>query len=143
MSKAAGGQKRRRRPVHLVALCLLEGVTSLFVLLWFVLLPGMLFHADHLATLFRPVVIAICISILSLLGWVTSGGLWFRRAWAFRFGVTLAVCTLAFDLLWIALSFAFDVFELGPLLLLALNGGLLFLFLEPAVARAMGVPQER
>jgi hypothetical protein len=69
--------------------------------------------------------------------------LWLRRAWTFRFGVTLAVCTLAFDLLWIALSFSFDLFELGPLLLLALNGIMLFLFLEPAVARAMGSKQDR
>lgn len=134
-------RKHRNRPVHLVALSLLIGATSLFAWLWFVLLPASLFTADHLAALFRPLVIVIFISSLALLGLVAAGGLWCCRAWAFRGGVTLVVCMLALDILWIALSFSFDVFELGPLLLLALHGVSLFLFLEPAVAGAM-VPKQ-
>jgi hypothetical protein len=51
------------------------------------------------------------------------------------------VCALAFDLLWLVLSFSWDLFEPGPALLLVLNGVILSLFLKPAAVRAMVVKQ--
>lgn len=125
------------RPVSLIILCLLMGVTSLLAFLWLVLLPDLLFRTDHLAALFKPLVIVIFISGLVLLGLVTASGLWFCRTWAFRLGITLLVCVLAFDLLWLVLSFSWDLFELGPFLLLALNGIMLFFLIDPTVARAV------
>jgi hypothetical protein len=130
-------QNHLHRPVPLVILSLLSGATSLFVFLWFVLFPELLFRADHLAAMVRPLVIVIFISSLALLGLVTALGLWLRRVWAFRWGIVLTASTLALDLLWIVLSFSFDLFEVGLLLLLALNGIILFFFIDPAVARAM------
>ena len=130
------------RPVRLVILSILIGATCFFAFLWFVLFPVLLFRADHLAAMVKPFVIVIFVSSLGLLGLVTAGGLWFCRAWAFRCGMTLVVCALALDLLWIALSFSFDLFEVGPLLLLALNGIILFFLIDPAVARAM-VPEQK
>lgn len=85
----------------------------------------------------KPPVIVIFISGLAFLGLVTAGGLWFCRAWAFRLGMTLVVCVLALNLLWLVLSFSWNLFELGPFLLLVFNGIILALFLEPTVARAM------
>jgi hypothetical protein len=55
----------------------------------------------------------------------------------------LAICTLALDLLWIALSFSFGLFELGPLLLLALYGIILFFLIDPTVARAIASKQKK
>ncbi len=123
--------------IYLVALSFLEGVTSLFVLLWFVLLPRLLFKADQVAALVRPIAPVIFVSILSVLGLITVGGLWDCRAWAFRLGLTLAVCSIALAISWLAISFSFAFFELGLLLVLALNSILLFFFLQPTVARAM------
>jgi uncharacterized membrane protein (DUF2068 family) len=142
MRKEAGGQKRRSRPVHLVALCFLEGVTSLCVLLWFVLLPERLFKADQTAAMVRPIARVIFVSTLAVLGLVTACGLWKCRAWAFRLGLMLTVCSMALALFWLAISFPFDFFTLGSLLVLALNSVPLFFFLQPAVARAM-VSKER
>lgn len=132
---------RRHRPVHLILLSFLMGAASLFAWLWFVLFPPCLFPADHLAALCRPPAIVIALSGLALLGLLSAGGIWFCQAWAFRLGLMLMVCALALDLLWLALSFSWDLFELGPWLLLVLTGVILSLFLEPAVARAMVVKQ--
>ncbi|HEX7734802.1 MAG TPA: hypothetical protein VF458_08060 [Ktedonobacteraceae bacterium] len=132
---------RRSRPVHLLFLSVLLGAASLFAWLWLVLFPFCFFFADHLAALYRPPLLVIVLSNLALLGGLATGGLWFRQVWAFRLGLTLVICALALDLLWLVLSFSWDLFELGPALLLALNGVLLSLFLEPAVARAMVVKQ--
>lgn len=85
----------------------------------------------------KPLVIVIFVSSLALLGLVTACGLWFCRIWAFRCGMTLVVCALALDLLWIALTFSLDLFELGPFLLLVLNVIILFFLIDPAVARAI------
>ncbi len=142
MREEEDGQKRPQRPAHLVALSVLEGATSLFVLLWFVLLPRLLFKADQVAALVRPIALMIFVSMLSALGLITAGGLWDCRAWAFRLGLTLAICSIALVISWLAISFSFDFFELGSLLVLALNSILLFFFLQPTVARAM-VPKER
>jgi hypothetical protein len=133
----------RHKPVHLIVLSLLMGATSLFAWLWLVVLPTRLFLADHLATLYRPPAIVIALSSLALLGGLATGGLWFCQPWAFRLGLTLAVWALALDLLWLALSFSWDLFELGPVLLLGLYGVILSLFLEPTVARAMVVKPRR
>lgn len=65
--------------------------------------------------------LVIALSSLALLGGLAAGGLWCCRAWAFRLGLTLTVCPLALDLLWLALSFPWDLFELGPVLLLVLD----------------------
>ncbi|HEX4715685.1 MAG TPA: hypothetical protein VH164_12245 [Ktedonobacteraceae bacterium] len=78
-----------------------------------------------------------------LLGLITAGGLWFCQVWAFRVCMMLAICTLALDLLWIALSFSFGLFELGPLLLLALYGIILFFLIDPTVARAIASKQKK
>lgn len=132
---------RRHRPVHLMLLSLFMGAASLFAWLWLVLLPPHLFPADHLAALYRLPAVVIALSGLALLGLLSAGGIWFCQAWAFRLGLLLMVCALALDLLWLALSFSWDLFELGPVLLLLLTGVSLLLFLEPAVARAMVVQQ--
>lgn len=137
MNNAAGGHKRRSRPVHLVALCLLEGGTSLFLLLWFVLLPERLFTISQTAFPIRSLAFVLVLSTLAALGLVAAGGLWVCRAWAFRLGLTLAICVMAFALLWLVVAFSFDFFALGLLLVLMLKSVLLFFFLQPAVARAM------
>lgn len=72
---------------------------------------------------------------------LSAGSIWFCQAWAFRLGLLLMVCALALDLLWLALSSSWDLFELGPVLLLVLTGVSLVLFLEPAVVRAIVVQQ--
>jgi hypothetical protein len=135
-------QNHPRRPVPLIILSILVGTTSLLAFLWLVLFPALLFRTDHLAAMLKPLVVVIFTSSFVLLGLVTAGGLWCYRAWAFRLGMILVVCTLALDLLWLVLSFSWDLFELGPFLLLALNGIILFFLSDPAVARAM-VPQQK
>jgi hypothetical protein len=132
---------RHHRPVHLLLLSVLLGVTSLFAWLWLVVFPISFFSADPLAALCRPPALVIVLSSLALLGGLSTGGLWCCQAWAFRLGLTLVVCALALDLLWLVLSFSWDLFELGPVLLLALGGVILALFLKPTVARAMVVKQ--
>jgi hypothetical protein len=136
--KEKGMPTYRQRPLPVIILSFLLGATSSFAWLWFVLFPASLFSSDHLAALCRPLAIVIFLSCLSLCGLVASGGLWFCQAWAFRTGIMLVVLAFALDLLWIVISLSWDVFEWGAFLLLVLNGITLWLFLEPAVARAMG-----
>lgn len=127
----------RPRPLQLILLSFLLGTTSLFAWLWLVVFPASLFLPDPLAALCRPPVLMMTPSHLALLGELATGGLWYCQAWAFRLGLALSVCALALDLLWLALSLSWDLFELGPVLLLVLIGVILLLFLKPAVARAM------
>ena len=115
----------------------LEGATSLFVLLWFVLLPGRLFIVSQTVPLLRSLAFVVVLSTLAVLGLVAAGGLWACRAWAFRLGLTLTICSMAFALFWLTVLFSFDLFALGSLLVLAFNSTLLFFWLQPVVARAM------
>jgi hypothetical protein len=143
MNDAADGQKRRKRPIQLVTLCLLEGVTSLFLLLWFVLLPEWLFLVTRTRARSSPLAFLIVVSAFAVLGLVTAGGLWACRAWAFRLGLTLTICVMALALFWLIVTFSFDLSALGLLLVLLLKSILLLFFLQPMVARALVSHQRR
>ncbi len=130
-------QRHPRRSTSLKRLILLEGVNSIFLLLWGVLLPIFPFHASQMlvgGTLLARFLVA---SVLAIVGFVVAGGLWMRLPSAFRMGFMLAAFTLAFAIFWTIVSFSIASFDLGGFLVLILNSTILFFFLHPPIARAM------
>ena len=116
------------RPRSLWVLMVLEGVTSLFGWLWPLFLPTLLV---------REVPIVLVIYVCSLVDLVVTGGLWWRKPWAFRVGLIITVFAIAFDLFVLLVSVSQAVLAVGALLALLLNSLILSLFLQPGVIRTV------
>ena len=136
-------QKHPRRPIHLKVLILLEGVNSAFLLLWGALLPVFPWHEILLLASGKLLVRFLVATGLSIAGFVVACGLWMQLSSAFRMGFTLAVFTLAFAIFWMILSLSSASFDLGSSFVLILNVMIIFLFLQPPVARAMVSREKR
>ena len=116
------------RPRSLWVLMALEGVTSLFGWLWPLFLPTLLV---------REVPMVLVIYVCSLVDLVVTGGLWWRKPWAFRVGLIITVFAIAFDLFVLLVSVSQAVLAVGALLALLLNSLILSLFLQPGVIRTV------
>jgi hypothetical protein len=136
-------QRRPRRPTHLGGLIVLEGINSLFLLLWGVFLSVFPLHASQQIVEGKLLARFLVASVCSIVGLVVAGGLWMRLPSAFRLGLTLAVFTLALAIFWTVLSLANASFDVGSSLVLILNVMMIFFFLQPAVARAMVSREKR
>jgi hypothetical protein len=130
-------QKRLRRPDSLKGLIFLQGVNSIFLLLWGVLLPIFPFHVSQMLVAGTLQARFLVASVLSIFGFVVAGGLWMRLPSAFRIGFMLAAFTLALAIFWTIVSFSIASIDLGIFLVLILNSTIIFFFLHPPVARAM------
>ena len=124
------------RPRALRVLIALEGVNSLFGLIWPVFVPT-LSPGTSQSWGIRPVAIIVVISVLSLINLAIASGLWMRRQWAFRAGIIITVFSIAIDIIVILVSITQKVLDVGALLALVLNTVVLSLFLQSEVIRTV------
>jgi hypothetical protein len=134
--EAEGMSTQGSRPRALRVLIALEGVNSLFGLIWPVFLPTLSPGASQPWGV-RPVAIVMVISVLSLINLVIISGLWMRRPWAFRAGIIITVFSIAIDIIVILVSITQRVLDFGALLALVLNSVVLSLFLQSKVIRTV------
>ncbi len=140
--EAEGVSAQRSRPRALRVLIALEGVNSLFGLIWPVFVPTLSPGASQPWGV-RPVALVMVISVLSLINLAIASGLWMRRPWAFRAGIFITVFSIAIDILVILVSITQVVLDFGAVLALVLNGLILSLFLHPDVIRTVIAWQQR
>lgn len=134
--KAEGVPTQGSRPRALRVLMALEGVNSLFGVLWPVFVPTLWWGASQPSGI-RLVALVMVISVLSLITLVSASGLWMRKPWAFRVGLITTVFTIAIDIFVILVSISQAALAVGALLALVLNGLVLSLFLHPDVIRTV------
>ena len=134
--EAEGVSTQGNRPRALRVLMALEGVNSLFGLIWPVFVPTLSRGASQPLGV-RPVAIVMVIYLLSLINLVIASGLWMRRQWAFRAGIIITVFTIAIDIFVILVSITQTVLDFGALLALVLNSVVLSLFLQSEVIRTV------
>ena len=134
--EAEGVSAQRSRPRALRVLIALEGVNSLFGLIWPVFVPTLSWRASQPLGV-RPVAIVMVIYVLSLINLAIASGLWMRRQWAFRVGIIIIVFSIAIDIIIILVSITQKVLDVGALLALVLNSVVLSLFLQSEVIRTV------
>ena len=134
--EAEGVSTQGSRPHALRVLMALEGVNSLFGVIWPVFVPTLSRGASQPWGV-RPVALVMVIYLLSLINLVIASGLWMRRQWAFRAGIIITVCSIAIDIIVILVSITQTVLDLGALLALVLNSVVLSLFLQSEVIRTV------
>jgi hypothetical protein len=134
--EAEGVSTQGNRPRALRVLIALEGVNSLFGLIWPVFVPTLSPGASQLWGV-RPVAIIMVMYVLSLITLANASGLWMRRPWAFRAGIIITVFSIAIDILVILVSITQTIFDFGALLALVLNCAVLALFLQSEVIRTV------
>lgn len=130
-------KKQLRRPRPLMNLIRLEILTGTFGILSLLFLPPLLLKENELATVNRPVVSIVIISVLAVMNLVIAIGLWIREQWAFRLGLLFATVTIAISAVGIFILLSRSVLDSDTVVAIVLNGIMLSFFLHPGVAAAL------